>query len=104
MMAEVHFHGTAIVPDETYPYLVIEHVERAITEEQIARPEAPMAGWGITLVRADDADAKALDEIQEMLRDPRWGVGMLEDIRDIIERTGRSCKNYSDDRPTWGRH
>lgn len=46
----------------------------------------------------------ALDEIAEMLRDPDWGAGMLEDIADIVRRTGRSVENYPDERPTWGRH
>jgi hypothetical protein len=45
-----------------------------------------------------DADRKALNEIAEMLRDPRWGLGMLEDIAEILARTGRSVKNYPDDR------
>lgn len=55
-------------------------------------------------------DGPALDQIQHMLRDPEWGVGMLEDIRDIAERTGRSCEDLPDpDDPgeklaTWGRH
>jgi hypothetical protein len=49
-------------------------------------------------------DAPALNEIQEMLRDPEWSVGMLEDIRELVNRTGRSCENYPDDRQTWGRH
>jgi len=50
------------------------------------------------------SDAFVLDEIAEMLRDPEWGVGMLEDIRDLVNRTGRTCENYPDDRSTWGRH
>jgi hypothetical protein len=55
--------------------------------------------WGGPLT-----DRKGLDEIAEMLRDPEWGVGMLEDIRDLVNRTGRTCENYDDDRSTWGRH
>jgi hypothetical protein len=50
------------------------------------------------------SDGFVLDQIAEMLRDPEWGVGMLEDIRDLVNRTGRTCENYPDDRPTWGRH
>jgi hypothetical protein len=50
------------------------------------------------------ADSDVLDQIQEMLRDPEWGAGMLEDIRALVERTGRSCENYPDGRPTWARH
>jgi hypothetical protein len=49
-------------------------------------------------------DGDALDRIQEMLRDPQWGVGMLEDIAEIVTGTGRTTKNYPDERPTWGRH
>jgi hypothetical protein len=49
-------------------------------------------------------DGEGLDQIAEMLRDPEWGVGMLEDIRELVNRTGRTCENYPDDRPTWGRH
>jgi hypothetical protein len=56
---------------------------------------------------ADDGaarDAKALDAIQEMLRDPEWGTGMLEDIAGLVLGTGRTTDNYADNRPTWGRH
>ena len=49
-------------------------------------------------------DAAALDRIQETLRDPEWGVGMLEDIAGIVTRTGRVVEDYPDGRPTWGRH
>ncbi len=49
-------------------------------------------------------DRKALDEIAEMLRDPQWGVGMLEDIGEIVTGTGRSIDDYPDGRSTWGRH
>jgi hypothetical protein len=49
-------------------------------------------------------DHAALDLIQEWLRDPEWGVGMLEDIAETVVRTGRSTASYPDDRPTWGRH
>jgi hypothetical protein len=52
----------------------------------------------------DGVDRVALNEIQEMLRDPQWGSGMLEDIAEIVNGTGRSTKNYPDDRSTWGRH
>jgi hypothetical protein len=46
----------------------------------------------------------ALDVIAEMLRDPEWGVGMLEDIADLVRGTGRSVENYPDNRATWERH
>lgn len=51
---------------------------------------------------SDDTDA--LDRIQHMLRDPEWGVGMLEDIADIIRGTGREVENLPGDAPTWDRH
>jgi len=38
------------------------------------------------------ADKNALDRIAEMLRDPDWGVGMLEDIADIVRETGREIE------------
>ena len=37
-------------------------------------------------------DRAALDAIAEMLRDPEWSVGMLEDIADISIGTGRSIQ------------
>lgn len=45
----------------------------------------------------------ALDYIAEMLRDPDWGVGMLEDIARIVTATGRNLDN-PDEVPTWDRH
>jgi hypothetical protein len=51
-----------------------------------------------------DADKDALDQIQHILRDPQWGAGMLEDIAEILQRTGRSTDNLPDDEPTWDRH
>lgn len=49
-------------------------------------------------------DCLTLDKIQEILRDPDWGVGMLEDIGDLVGRTGRSIEDYPDGRSTWERH
>jgi hypothetical protein len=49
-------------------------------------------------------DSAALARIAEMLRDPEWGVGMLEDIADAIRQTGRTIEDYPDGRSTWGRH
>ena len=49
-------------------------------------------------------DAQALDAIQEMLRDPEYGAGMLEDIAELVKGTGRTVANYPDNRPTWLRH
>jgi hypothetical protein len=37
-------------------------------------------------------DADALDAIASMLRDPQWGVGMLEDIAVLVAATGRSVE------------
>jgi hypothetical protein len=37
-------------------------------------------------------DAAALDALADMLRDPEWGVGMLEDIADLVTATGRSIQ------------
>lgn len=56
------------------------------------------------LPAAQPADGQALDEIQHMLRDPQWGVGMLEDIAVIVGRTGRDVANLPGDPPTWARH
>jgi hypothetical protein len=50
------------------------------------------------------SDASALDRIARILRDPEWGVGMLEDIGEIVTGTGRSIANLPGDEPTWGRH
>jgi hypothetical protein len=51
---------------------------------------------------ADDGEVLAL--ICYLLRAPEWGSGMLEDIRALVDRTGRNCENYEDDRATWKRH
>lgn len=47
-------------------------------------------------------DKAALDLIQHMLEDPDWGVGMLEDIAELVESTGRDCKGNG--KSTWDRH
>ncbi|MDQ6796452.1 MAG: hypothetical protein M3011_00265, partial [Actinomycetota bacterium] len=46
-------------------------------------------------------DTAALDAIAHMLSDPDWGAGMLEDIAELVNRTGRSTEG---DEPTWDRH
>ena len=46
-------------------------------------------------------DADALDQVAELLRDPEWAPGMLEDVRDKVEETGRSTRSYPDGRSTW---
>lgn len=63
-----------------------------------------MATTGNRPARQIGLDARALDDVAEMLRDPDWNSAMLEDIADIVRRTGRSVANYPDDRPTWARH
>lgn len=49
------------------------------------------------------SDSDALDRIAQWLRDPDWGVGMLEDIAEVVARTGRDLSNDSGE-PTWERH
>jgi hypothetical protein len=51
-------------------------------------PIAPAAAEATTAV----TDGRALDGIAHMLRDPEWGVGMLEDIADLVSGTGRSIQ------------
>lgn len=68
------------------------YVERYVTDIRLA-PRASV-----------NLDRAALDAITEMLRDPEWGVGMLEDIADLVRETGRSIADYPDGRSTWGRH
>ena len=51
---------------------------------------------------AEISDDRALDLVATMLRDPEWGVGMLEDIADLVRRTGRDLEG--DGTPTWDRH
>lgn len=50
------------------------------------------------------ADARAVEAIAEMLRDPEWGVGMLEDIAELVRGTGRTVEDYPDGHATWERH
>ncbi len=47
-------------------------------------------------------DRAGLDSIADMLRDPEWGSGMLEDIAQIVQNTGRDTEG--DGTPTWDRH
>lgn len=44
----------------------------------------------------------ALDEVARILRDPDWGVGMLEDISQLVAFTGRDVDG--DGSKTWDRH
>ncbi len=48
-------------------------------------------------------DRNALDAIAYMLADSEWGVGMLEDIADLVRTTGRSIANPTGV-STWDRH
>lgn len=50
------------------------------------------------------SDTAAIAIIAEWLRDPEWGVGMLEDIADAVRSTGRPVEDYPDGRATWPRH
>jgi hypothetical protein len=47
-------------------------------------------------------DAAALDHIATILRDPEWGLGMLEDIADLVTETGRDVAGNGES--TWDRH
>jgi hypothetical protein len=56
-------------------------------------------------------DDAALDLIAHWLRDPDWGVGMLEDIAEVVATTGRTVAPITDPadsdspgRATWPRH
>ena len=56
-------------------------------------------------------DDDALDLIAHWLRDPDWGVGMLEDIAAVVATTGRDLAALPDPtdptspgRSTWPRH
>ena len=56
-------------------------------------------------------DDAALDLIAHWLRDPEWGVGMLEDIAEVVASTGRDLAAITDPadptspgRSTWPRH
>ena len=70
----------------------------------------PHEGCGYPLRGAPLNDNQALDQIMEILRDPAWGVGMLEDIRELVDRSGRCCGSYPEDpddpeaQSAWGRH
>lgn len=88
-------------PEGSIGYGVWEPVKtffrRSEAEEFIAHP----ADWWFKTHGSDDGPA--LDEIAEMLRDPDWGVGMLEDIAAIVRATGRSLDN-PEEVDTWDRH
>ena len=56
-------------------------------------------------------DDAALDLIAHWLRDPEWGVGMLEDVAEVVAATGRDIAHQPDPEDptspglaTWPRH
>lgn len=52
-----------------------------------------MATTGNRPARQIFLDARALDNIAEILRDPEWAPGMLEDIAERVRATGRDTSN-----------
>jgi hypothetical protein len=72
------------------------------SRKEDARNEPNAAALTTLLDQATD-DAVVLDAIAHMLRDPDWGVGMLEDIAGLVADTGRSLDSPSEE-PTWDRH
>ena len=72
-------------------------------EWTIAIAEPAVAGGVHSGPRPDTlTDRAALDAIAHLLRDPRWGVAMLEDIAELVARTGRDLSG--DGAATWARH
>jgi hypothetical protein len=69
----------------------------------LAAPKAPAPAWREIAPNGRIAsDSAAIDRIAHWLCDPEWGVGMLEDIADVITATGRDLTGT--DEPTWARH
>lgn len=77
---------------------ITERLAAQVSElaERLASPIKSVAAL------ANDPNAYALDRIAYMLRDPDWGVGMLEDIAELVVATGRDVEG--DGEPTWDRH
>jgi hypothetical protein len=88
--------------------LILEPVLAAaqvlVVRERQPAPERGLASQHGEAPDREMPDPAALDRIAEMLRDPFWSAGMLEDIADLIRQTGRATDNYPDHRPTWDRH
>jgi predicted RNA-binding Zn-ribbon protein involved in translation (DUF1610 family) len=69
----------------------------------IAIEEPIVADDALGTPRPDTLTARAaLDAIAQLLRDPRWGLAMLEDIGELVTRTGRDLTG--DGSTTWHRH
>lgn len=80
-------------PDDCEPY---DHsMAKEDRRNQVVAPQAEQRS-------PHAADAAALDAVAEILRDPQWGVGMLEDIGAIVNATGRDITGTGE--PTWDRH
>ena len=77
---------------------------RGSWQQWLSAHEDRLPGAPVPAPQRELADAAALDRIQQILRDPEWGVGMLEDIAALVKVTGRSVEDYPDGRPTWERH
>lgn len=71
--------------NEAEPYVL--EAEAEIGEDYPPEPATP-------------TDEAALDRINLILSDPEWGVGMLEDIHDIVRSTGREEVEGAE----WSRH
>ncbi|SOD72868.1 hypothetical protein SAMN05892883_2191 [Jatrophihabitans sp. GAS493] len=73
----------------------------AIDQLTAAPPPAPL--WREIAPNGRIAsDSAAIDRIAHWLCDPEWGLGMLEDIADVITSTGRDLTGAHE--PTWARH
>ena len=68
-----------------------------LAADPAAAPPPPVYTGSGTLT-----DSQAVELIAHWLRDPDWGVGMLEDIAEVITATGRDLSGNG--QPTWGRH
>lgn len=54
--------------------------------------------------RPKSTDENALDQIAACLRTPEWFVSMLEDIAEIVQRTGRDLADEPDPTQWWTKH
>jgi hypothetical protein len=97
-----HGSGAAVTCDACGPFCCEDHHRRhpAYTSHDLGTAPAVPAAPPERATR----DASALDRIAGILRDPEWGVGMLEDIGEIVTGTGRSIASLPGNEPAWGRH